>query len=93
MELDPRWCCVAIVGDFNYGENAEVEGPLVPGGGRRAASHPRGRAWARALSAATEMIPHKPTHWHPGRQIATTIDKIWVGSPRWLLTQTHQHGQ
>eukprot|EP00959_Pyramimonas_sp_CCMP1952_P141331 2958192-Pyramimonas_sp.AAC.1 len=63
--MDPKRRCVVIVGGFNYGENAEVEDPLVPGGGRRAASHPRGRAWAHSLSTATEMIPHKPTHWAP----------------------------
>eukprot|EP00959_Pyramimonas_sp_CCMP1952_P202378 4231936-Pyramimonas_sp.AAC.1 len=54
MELNPRRCCVVVVGDFNYGEHVEVEGPLAPGGGRRAAIHPRGRAWTQALAAATD---------------------------------------
>eukprot|EP00959_Pyramimonas_sp_CCMP1952_P415496 8706020-Pyramimonas_sp.AAC.1 len=53
----------------------------------------RGRAWTHGLNAATEMIPSKPTRWHPGRQIATAIDNIWIGSPWRLLTQTYQHGQ
>ena len=42
MEQGPQRCCVVLVGDINYGENVEVEDPLVQGGGRRAAAVPGG---------------------------------------------------
>ena len=88
MEAAPRAHILIISGGVNYGENAEVEDPLVLGRGPRAALRPRGRCRRQALRSAAEMVAGEPTHWHQGGQRATAIDKVWIGAPRWLLAQT-----
>ena len=57
VESNPQQRFAIVAGDFNYGENVEVEGPLAPGGGPSVALHPRGRIWRRALAAAAGLIP------------------------------------
>ncbi|CAK0864020.1 unnamed protein product, partial [Prorocentrum cordatum] len=80
---------------------AQATRPSRGGGGRaqaaaaagqtaRLARHPGQRQWLDALRAAAEMTPGKPTHWNASTRTSSSIDRVFVGTPRWQLCQGWQ---
>ncbi|CAK0872418.1 unnamed protein product, partial [Prorocentrum cordatum] len=63
------------------------KGPVILGYKRRQ------RQWLDALRGATELMAGKPTHWNASTRTSTTIDRMFVGLPRWALCQGRQSCQ
>ncbi|CAK0801534.1 unnamed protein product, partial [Prorocentrum cordatum] len=87
--------------DDDQPQQAQVAQPSSGGGGRahaapasgqtaRLARRPGQRQWLEALREATEMMPGKPTHWNASTRTSSSIDRVFVGVPRWQLCQGWQ---
>ena len=94
----PKSRTMFIVGDFNFTADGEdrlrLRDPLArsaPHAGANDGSPQRAR-WSACLGLCTELTQKSPTHYHAATASCSRIDRSFITTPPWMLTQFCFHG-